>query len=940
MSDILKHYGTPRHSGRYPWGSGDDPEQRNKSFLGYVENLKKQGMSEVKIAEGVGMTTSQLRARKSIAKAEQRKADVAEAIRLNAKGYSNVVGGKIMGINESSFRSLLNPTIQTRSEITDTTANMLKENIDKKGYIDIGVGVERHIGVSRTRLKTSIEMLKEEGYLISYIPVEQLGTGKSTTIMVLSKPKNADTTEIIKLRNKGYSDIDISKKMGVDETTITSLVKEAYSDVYKNKDKIGSINEHSNDGGRSFLGLEPIQSVNSNRVKIRYSEEGGSDKDGVIELRRGVEDISLGKSKYAQVRIGIDDTHYLKGMAMYSDDMPDGIDIIYNTNKKGGTPKEKVFKEMQRTPDGEIDKDNPFGATIKAGGQRKALNIVNEEGDWQEKWSKSLSSQMLSKQTPNLAKKQLDLTYFSKREEYDEIMSLTNPVVKKRLLESFADDCDSSSVHLKAAALPREGWHVILPVPSMKETEIYAPNYRNGEKVVLIRYPHGGTFEIPELTVNNRHASSKAIIGEQAKDAVGIHPKVAERLSGADFDGDTVLVIPNSNRLIKTQSPLNGLKNFDPKVSYAPYHGMATIDGGVWDEKTGKVDYQGRHPVTKTKQMKMGDVSNLITDMTIRGANPDEVARAVRHSMVVIDAEKHKLNYKQSYIDNGIGALKKKYQGRENAGASTLVSRASSDKRVLYREKGKKVLNPETGLSKRVYIDPRTGKKLYEYTGETYTDKNGKVHNRTIKSTKMAETDDAYSLSSGTLMEATYASHANKLKALANEARKQYLAQPPIYMSKSAKETYASEVASLNAHLNIALKNAPLERQAQLLANSIVASKRNNNPGMDADDLKKIKGQALAEARSRTGASKQRIDISDREWEAIQAGAISTNVLTQILNNTDIDKVKRLATPKAKFELSSIKKQKIKLMLATGYTQAEIADNLGISTTTVTQLLK
>ena len=38
-------------------------------------------------------------------------------------------------------------------------------------------------------------------------------------------------------------------------------------------------------------------------------------------------------------------------------------------------------------------------------------------------------------------------------------------------------------------------------IPSMKENEVYAPNYKNGEQVALIRYPHAGTFEIPILTV-------------------------------------------------------------------------------------------------------------------------------------------------------------------------------------------------------------------------------------------------------------------------------------------------------------------------------------------------------------------------------------------------------------------------------------------------------
>lgn len=864
------HYGVLRRSGRYPWGSGENPYQRYDSFLGYVDELRSQGLSEVEIARGLGMTTSELRSRKSIAKAEKRAADAAEAWRLKEKGYSNVAIGERMGINESSVRNLLKPSLQERNNVTKATADMLKNSVEEKGYIDVGVGVENHLGISRTKLKTAIAQLEDEGYTVHYVPVEQLGTGNKTTIMVLAAP---GTT---------------------------------YSEVYRNRDQIRLVTDYSEDGGRTYLGLEPIRNINGKRVLIRYAEDGGIEKDGVIELRRGVEDISLGDSKYAQVRIGVNGTHYLKGVAVYGEEFPDGIDIIFNTNKKKGIPADEVMKPMKNDP------DNPFGATVRqrhyidADGksQLSALNIVNEEGDWG-KWSRTLSSQMLSKQRPSLAKKQLDLAYDLKKEQFDEIMSLTNPAVKKKLLDSFADDCDSSSVHLKAAALPRQSSHVILPFPDMKEDEIYAPNYRNGEKVVLIRYPHGGKFEIPELTVNNKQPTANRLI-KNAKDAVGINFKVAERLSGADFDGDTVLVIPNNKGSIKTSSPLKGLKDFDPKEAYPAYEGMPKIS-------------------SRTKQMKMGDVSNLITDMTIKGATQDELARAVRHSMVVIDSKNHNLNYKQSYIDNGIAELKKKYQGSERAGASTLISRASSPVRVGTR---------------KTTIDPSTGKKVYTYTNETYTDSKGRTVRRTIKSTKMAETEDARTLSSGIRMEEIYASHANKLKNLANQARKASANTQYTPYSPSAKKTYEKEVKSLNAKLNLALQNKPLERQAQLLANKVVSAKRQANPDMTAEEVKKIKAQALNEARNRTGAKKQNIVITKDEWNAIQSGAISTNKLTQILDNADLDTVKKLATPKTnKTGLSNAKLAQAKAMLSRGYTQAEVADALGISTSTLSKAL-
>ena len=898
----LLHYGIKRRSGRYPWGSGGNPQQRGKSFLGYVDQLKKEGLSEVEIARGLGMTTSELRTRKSIAKSEIRSANASLALRLKDKGMSNVAIGERMGLNESSVRALLDPAAQARSDIATSTAKMLRESVDKNGLLDIGGGVESHLGISRTKLDVAAALLKDEGYTINYLEVEQLGTGKKTSLKVLAPP-------------------------GMDS-----------KEVYANRFNIQGPTQYSEDGGRSFLGLEPVRNIDGKRVLIRYGEEGGADRDGTMELRRGVDELSLGNSKYAQVRVGVDGTHFLKGVAVYGDKMPPGVDIIYNTNKPKGTPPDKVFKPM------ETDPDNPFGSVVRqkhfitpegksnphaakmlemkqAGldyktiaknlGVKesevkktvsvKALNIVNEEGDWLE-WSKNISSQVLSKQSPALAKKQLGLAKALKMEELEEIESLTNPVVKKALLKSFADDADAAAVHLKAAALPRQGTHVLLPYPGMKEGEVYAPNYKDGERVVLIRHPHGGTFEIPELTVNNRIPGIKSNLGN-AIDAVGIHPNVAKKLSGADFDGDTVIVIPNKNKDIKTSPSLKGLADFDPKESY-------------------KLPDTAPRMTERTKQMQMGDVSNLITDMTIKGASPNEIARAVRHSMVVIDAEKHHLDYKRSAVENGIADLKTKYQGGKTAGAATLISKASSEARVNQRKDAYK-------------IDPATGKKIFEETGETYVNAKGKTIKKTTKSTKLAEADDAYDLSSGTRIESIYADHANDLKALANRARRSLVSTPNLKYSPSAKETYAIEVKSLKAKLDIANKNRPLERQAQLLANKIVKAKKDANPYMTSADLKKIKGQALEEARNRTKAKKQKIVITAKEWDAIQLGAVSNNILTRIVQNTDLDLLKEKATPRTKYKMTPAKIARAQTMAAAGYTTAEIAGALGVSTTTI-----
>lgn len=873
--DYLIHYGILRRSGRYPWGSGSTDSERNRNFLSYVDELKSKGLSEVEIARGVGITTTQLRAARSIAKTAEKQASIAMARRLKEKGYSNVAIGQRMGINESSVRALLVPSQKDKADVLAATSSMLKEQVDTKGLIDIGSGVENHVGVSQTKLNTAVAMLVEQGYTVHYINVEQLGTGQQTKMKVLAPP---NTTS---------------------------------GEVFRNRSNIKQITDFSEDGGRSFFGLHEPISVDSKRIAVKYANEGGADADGVIYVRPGVKDLSLGSARYAQVRIAVDGTHYLKGMALYKDDLPDGVDLLFNTNKKNTGDKLDAMKQMKDDP------DNPFGAVVRqrverdsSGKQRvtSAMNIVNEEGDW-ENWSKTLSSQMLSKQSPSLASTQLNLAFNVKKDAYDEITSLTNPAVKKKLLEAFADDVDSSAVHLKAAAMPRQGSHVILPINSMKENEVYAPNYRNGERVALIRYPHGGIFEIPELTVNNNHAPAKKALGS-ARDAIAINSKVAARLSGADFDGDTVLVIPNNNKRIKTAPALSGLKGFDPQSAYPGYDGMKKM-------------------TARTKAIEMGVVSNLITDMTIRGATSSELARAVRHSMVVIDAEKHGLNYRQSAVDNGISQLKAKYQGVPKVG--TLISNASAEIRVPDRK--------PRSAAKGGAIDKATGKKMYEETGATYVDRNGRLVKKTFKSKRLAETGDANTLSSGTKIEKVYADHSNKLKSLANQARRDSVNLGSTPYSASAKLAYKNEVASLEAKLNVALKNRPLERQAQLLANTVYRAKREANPDLEPADIKKIKSQALAEARLRTGAKKQQIVITDKEWAAIQSGAISNHRLNQILNNADLDQVKKLATPKATLLMTASKTNRAKVMLKSGYTQAEIADAIGVSLSTLKNTL-
>ena len=981
--EFLQHYGMPRRSGRYPWGSGEDPHQRTGDFLGRVEELKKSGWKETpeNIMKEFGLTTTQYRMEKSISKDERRILEVARAKSLKEDGLGASEIGRKMNLPESTVRSLLNQESESRMLQSRKTADFLKKQVDEKGMIDVGSEVERELNVSRQKLDTALYMLEREGYNVYGGRVPQpTNKNQMTTLKVLAKP-DVEHKEIFNYEN------------------------------------IKTINDYiSRDGGDTYeKKFHYPASLNSKRLKVLLADDIGTDgrpsreKDGIIELRRGVEDLSLGESRYAQVRILVDGKHYLKGMAVYSDNMPDGIDVVYNTSKSNHA---KALKEIKNDP------DNPFGATIKdadQGGQywykdasgKKKLGLINkarDEGDWSE-WADALPSQFLAKQSKQMAKKQLDLAKADKAAELDEIMQLTNPTVKKHYLEKFASECDSAAVSLKAAALPGQKYHVIVPINSMGNDKIYAPNYKDGTKLALVRYPHGGTFEIPILTVDNKNATARKLLGTDVKDVVGITSKVAERLSGADFDGDTVMCIPTHDRRGKvkiTSIPeLEGLKGFDNKLSY----GTEAIP-----DKNGKMKYyrNGREvKIMKNTNTQMGIISNLITDMTLAGASNDELAAAVRHSMVVIDAEKHKLDYTQSYVDNNIAALQKRYQPKFDkngnliggGGASTIISRAKGQERIPKRRgeakinaKGKSWYDPskpegallytKANDKDLYYVDSTYNKKTgvksvittkgktitYDMTNAsdrdkyepvmrkdpktgkvTYTNKDGsisyRVKTRTINSTRMAETDDAMTLVSSSRhpMELLYADYANSMKAMANRARKEILTTGNLESNPTAKKIYAKEVASLEAQLNNALKNTVRERTAVRLASAEIKAKKEADPDMKPGDLKKTSQRALSKYRSEVGSISRReraINISDKEWEAIQAGAISENKLKKILNNSDPDILRQKAMPKATNTLNTAQINRIKAMSNSNFTLNQIAEKMNLSPATISKYLK
>jgi transcriptional regulator/uncharacterized membrane protein len=913
-------------SGRYPWGSGEHAYQRTGFSYDDYMDLKNQGLSDKEIAKHFKMfdergepNIQMLRDNRSIALAYKREDLVNKVLELKEKGLGPSAIGKELGLTESTVRGYIDNTkARDAKNAIFKTADILKESVDEKGVIDIGAGTEQILNVSPTRYKSAIRALENAGYNTYNLYNTQLGSdNQQTTIRVLAKPEisQQEATEYQKQAKIGVPVLDI----------------------------------HSDDNGLTFYGIEKPKSIDSKRVGISYDPE----KEGLIEVRRGVEDVSLGKNKYAQVRIAVDDKYFIKGMAVYGDNLPDGVDVLVNTKKPEGTPlvgpdsEHSVIKKMKTKNDGSINWDNPFGAAIKMEngvtvGQRhykdekgndqlSVINIINEEGDWAG-WKKTLSSQMLSKQSISLINEQLDISVKARQKEFEEINEIQNPTVRKRLLYSFADECDSLASDLSAAAMPRQASHAIIPIKSLKDDEIYAPNYRNGERVVLIRYPHEGIFEIAELTVNNNNPEAKRIIGSKARDAVGITQATANKLSGADFDGDTVLVIPNNNNKIKyDNSPI--------------YKELNVFDTGIWYDST-------LPPMKdKTKQIKMGEATNLIADMTLYGAPAEDLIPATKYAMVVIDAQKHSLDYKSAYKEYKIADLKAKYRGGDpKAGAATIITRAGAEKHVEQRRVARS--SKEKGIVNG--IDVKTGKKVYELTGKTrpvpiLDKKTGELIRweqvkKMDKITRMDDVDDAFKLVGDpeNPKERAYANFANQMKVLANESRRIAVNTENLQRNPDSVKMYAKEVASLNESLKKVKANKYLERQAQMLGMKRYKAAIKEGT-YTKEQQKRLQNECIAGARLSLHAKKPTIDITPKEWKAIDAGAVSSSILTQIINNTSLDTIRNYTMPRQSIRdrVSYSEECLIKSMAARpDVTLSEISDALGIPTSTISDILK
>lgn len=306
--DILMHYGVKRRSGRYPWGSGENPYQHGGDFLARVEELEAMGKSQKEIAEELKMSTTDLRMQVRVAKHERRALQAERAKSLREEGKTLDEIAKIMGYNnDSSVRALLNENTASNKNKALATAEALKKELAVKGALDVGEGVEQQLGVSKGVLQEALFILETEGYNRYGVGVPQVNDPKKRTITpVISVP-------------------DIEQR-----------------DAYQNLDIIKSVGDyHSSDGGASWDKREYPASIDSSRVKVLYGDEGGSNKDGVIEIRRGVADLDLGNVhyQYAVMRENINEdvaTAIMVGDGREPDDemkiSEDHIRSIWNDN--------------------------------------------------------------------------------------------------------------------------------------------------------------------------------------------------------------------------------------------------------------------------------------------------------------------------------------------------------------------------------------------------------------------------------------------------------------------------------------------------------------------------------------------------------------------------------------------------------------------------------
>ena len=278
----LTHYGMPRRSGRYPWGSGEDPYQHSIDFLGRVEEMRKNKFTytdkdgktwtgDNAIAKSMGLTSSEFRIELSLCNSERRMKQVARAQSLRDDGLGYTEIGRLMGVRESTVRSWLEEKAAAKMVEARLTADFIQDQVDKYGMVDVGKGAAAELRISNERMKEALYILENNGY-----PVYGGGIPNVT-----NPGKQLNQTVVCKPGTKANEIYDFSK--------VHALNEDRYI---------------TRDGGETFVKkFQYPASMDSKRMMIRYNEEGGLEKDGIVEIRRNVPDLSLGESRYAQVRI-------------------------------------------------------------------------------------------------------------------------------------------------------------------------------------------------------------------------------------------------------------------------------------------------------------------------------------------------------------------------------------------------------------------------------------------------------------------------------------------------------------------------------------------------------------------------------------------------------------------------------------------------------------
>lgn len=1060
LNDFIAHVGTPQNfdndphgSGRYRQGSGERPHQHDWDLMARIDKIKatNPGIKPAEIAAQLGYYSTD---RYGHIKYDKKTGEpIGSVVHLNAvtslatnhikqdeywqikqydnsidpdtgKHYTDTKIAKLMGLaGESSVRNKRKTGEKGNINRFEEIADRLQAEIDSKGVIDISKGVENYLDCSQADVRAAREILADRGYQFQSVVVPQISNANfETTVSCMCAP-GTDTKRLFK---------------NLDQIKQISEVEKTY--------------DHDIDSAMTDKGANISPQVSLDRIKIIYGDEGGVEKDGLIEIKAVRDengklvaanpDLSLGNARYAQIRIAVEGNRYIKGMAVYTEGLEN--DIVVNSNKASKKGVDGALKQMERNKDGTIA-DNPFGAsTVNAqtvmrdrfgkpildadGNQIKsAINFVGAdkndahiEGRWGQ-WSKNLPAQFLTDLPYNVIKKQLKLQAQIYEENLKEIQSLNNPTVKKNLLIDYGDQLDSASCELKGAPIGGQKTRVLLPMPSLKDNECYCPGLDNGTTVALARFPHQGRWEIPILKVNNNNPEGRAMIGDGA-DAIGLNHHNHGVLSGADSDGDTCIVIPMTKKnkatgefdkaveVYNMPSPEGKMyignnkdtdyvnvriSEFDTSAAYGLDNPrFANMYRTKIDKNTGKEVKEPTYKYFKTESAKgkeMGVISNLLQDMRLKGCTDiDELIRADMYSMVVIDAKKHKLNYEQAKADYGIDELVNKYQRKivngveKVGGASTLITQASSPSnqnlRAVWKGTEKGAIDPETGKkifkapfkttevkatgpefvrvpgSNRYLKDAEGNKIQATWTGKVVQNEDGsysyepgtgkgkwvyKEQDRKENIPKMQLTDDAHTLLSSkpNKIELLYADYANHCKALANQARKLSLQEKAIEYNPEANKKYATEVKELNEALINAKKNAPRERAAQILATSEYHAILNaKGSEMDNEDKRKLKGQCLSSARKRCNANKDRVQFTEKQWEAINAGAIKKTTLDDLLKNADKDNYMQLALPKQS-RISDSKKASILNLYAAGWSYEQIAEREGISTGSVSNII-